>query len=138
MASNYSGHFVRVSGTWLPAPSTYKVISSTVVNSARNAQAVVKGSVVRAGIRKIEMTWKFLTQAQFSLIAQLFEGTTFAKEVYYYDTITASYKTKQMYAGDRVSETAEVVATVSQTGTLQQINGYKNVKLSLIEVQYGS
>ena len=132
MASNYDGRFVRVNNTWLPAPSTYKMTSSTVVNSARNAQGVVKGTVVRAGIRKIEMTWKFLTQAQYSLIAGMFD-TNFINTVYYFDTITGNYQTRTMYVGDRVSDTAELKVSLSGS-SINRIEGYQNVKLSLIEV----
>ena len=135
MASEYKGRLVRVNGTWLPAPSHYKMTSTTIVDSARNADGVVMGSVVRAGIRKIELTWNFLTQAQFSLIAGLFDSANhFFNPVYYFDTITGSYQERQMYVGDRVSDTADIVATYDSVGTIIQINGYKNVKLSLIEV----
>ena len=135
MASNYDGHLVKVDTTWLPAPSTYRMTASTLVNNSRNADGVFVGSVIRTGIRKIEMTWKFLTQAQYTLIANLFEtDATFVNSVYYYDTITGSYQTKNMYVGDRVSENAEIVAVKDSNGYITQINGYANVKLSLIEV----
>lgn len=135
MASDYSGKIVKVANTWLPAPSTYKMTSTTVVDSARDTKGVVTATVIRSGIRKIEMTWKILTQAQFTLIASLFEGDDkFVNSVYYFDTITGTMQTKSMYVGDRVSDTAELVANFNGSGQITSFNGYANVKLSLIEV----
>ena len=142
MASNYSGKFVgvRPSGssgnyTFLPAPSTYKMTASTLVDSARNSEGFVIGNVIRSGVRKVEMSWNFLTQEQYSLIAQLFEGDDkFFNEVIYYDTITGQMETKQMYVGDRVSDSAQIVASYDNNGNITKINGYANVSLSLIEV----
>lgn len=140
MASNYNGKFVGVRKvgattpyTFLPAPSHYKMTSSTLVDSARNSEGVVIGNVIRGGVRKIEMSWNFLTQAQFTLIASFFE-IDFFFDCYYYDTITGQMETKQMYVGDRVSESAEIVANYDSSGNIISINGYANVSLSLIEV----
>lgn len=140
MASNYNGKFVgvRPSGssgnyTFLPAPSTYKMTSSTLVDSARNSEGVVVGNVIRSGVRKVELSWNFLTQEQYTLIASFFD-TNFFFECYYYDTITGQMETKQMYVGDRVSDSAQIVASYDSNGNITKINGYANVSLSLIEV----
>lgn len=152
MASDYSTALVQIkplgSNTWtpLPTPSDYKMTSTTLVDSARNANGIVVASVIREGIRKIEMTWKYLTQAQFSLIAKLFEGAKtggvggFFVDVFYYDTIRGQYVqsnneyadkdntiTRKFYVGDRVSDTAKVKLNGSN------VAGYENVRLSLIE-----
>ena len=132
----------------IPTPSTYKMTSSTIVANSRNVQGVVIPQVVREGIRKIEVTWRFLTQAQFSLVAKLFEdpsvGGTGAFTCYlkYYDTIRgtlvdssseyiagdSSQPYRQFYVGDRVSDTAQLQLNLDNS-----IKGYTNVKLSLIE-----
>lgn len=136
MASNYSGKFVRVgSTTWLPAPSTYKMTSSDFVDSARNSSGVVVSNVIRSGVRKIEMTWKFLTQAQYTILFGLFEGSgNFVHSCYYYDTGLGNYQTKDFYVSDRVSETAQMVVDLDSNNNISSIKGYADVKLSLIEV----
>lgn len=137
----------KTSYTNLPTPSTYRMTSSTLVNNSRNADGVAVFSTVREGIRKIEVTWKFLDRTQFSTIAKLFEDSSvggtgaFVCYLYYFDTIRNAYITSEnehikgdsskplrtFYVGDRVSDTAELVI---KNGYIQ---GYANVKLSLIE-----
>ena len=63
---------VTVAGVALPEPSTYSGVVSTLVNNARNSQGVMIGAVIRDNIGKVEMTWKYLTVQQWSLINQLF------------------------------------------------------------------
>lgn len=158
MASDYSVALVKVlpiTTAWasdqanhvaLPTPSNYKMTSSTLVDNSRNSSGIVIGQTVREGVRKIEMTWNFLDQTQFSLIAKLFESASvggtgnFMCYLYYYDTIRGAYIDsytetigntgikRHFYVGDRVSDTAKV--KLSANGTIE---GYANVKLSLIE-----
>lgn len=159
MASDYSKALVKVlpittawasdqaNHTALPTPTDYKMTSSTLVDSARNADGIVVSQPIREGIRKIEMTWNYLTQVQFSLIAKLFEGSatggngSFFSYLYYYDTIRGEFVDsytefidddetirRTFYVGDRVSDTAKVVLNADGT-----IKAYANVKLSLIE-----
>ena len=132
----------------IPTPSTYKMTSTTLVDSSRNTKGVVVSQVVREGIRKVEVTWKFLTQADFTLIAKLFEDASvggtggFMCYLKYYDTIRgtlidsssehimgdASLPYRTFYVGDRVSDSAQLQLNNDNT-----IKGYANVKLSLIE-----
>jgi hypothetical protein len=49
---------VTVGGYEFPEPSTYNATTSTIVDSARNVQGYVVGSVVRPNVAKIEMTWR--------------------------------------------------------------------------------
>ena len=133
MANNYDGKFVKVDNTWLPSPSTYRMTTIDLVDSARTSDGKMSGNPIRQGIRKIEMSWRFLTQAQYTLIASLFVSN-FVNSVYYYDTITGTYQTRTMYVGDRVSDMAELVVELKNDKTINSIQGYANVKLSLIEV----
>ena len=158
MASDYSVALVAVkpvgasSYTNLPTPSDYKMTSSTLVNNSRSAKGFVVGTVVRDGIRKIEMVWNYLDQTQFSTIAKLFEPSARGGDTYgnffvyvkFYDTIIGAYVDsqtdylptnddgttipRQFYCGDRVSDTAKV--KLDSNG---KVVGYANVKLSLIE-----
>lgn len=139
MASVYSGKFVGVrpvgstgSYTYLPTPSEYKMTSATLVDSGRNTQGVAIASVIRSGVRKVEMSWNFLTQAQFSLIASFFDANFFF-ECQYYDTILGAMTTKVMYCGDRPSDTAHIKVEIDQNGDITEVKGYSNTTISLIE-----
>lgn len=140
MANDYSGKFVSVrpvgsSGSYtdLPAPSSYKMTSSTLVNSGRNVNGYVVGEVKRSGVRSLEVSWNFLTQAQFTLIASFFD-TNFYFECKYFDTITGTYQTKTMYVSDRPSDTAQIQVSLDGNGNITAIKGYVNTQLSIIEV----
>jgi len=139
MASNYDGIFVKVrpvgGGAWttLPTPSTYKMTSSTIVDSARDTSGKVISNVIRAGVRKVEMGWAFLDQTQYTLVADFFD-TNFYFEAYYYDTIKGTYQTKTFYCGDRVSDTAKIQCILNSSNEIVAIGGYVNPALSIIEV----
>lgn len=140
MASDYSGKFVGVrpvgsngAFTYLPTPSTYKMTSSTFVDSGRNSKGYVVGEVIRAGVRAIEMSWNFLDQAQFSLVAGFFD-TNFYFECRYYDTITGQMEIKTMYCSDRPSDTAQIKVNKDSSGNITDVKGYEGTTLSLIEV----
>ena len=140
MASDYNGKFVGVrpvgsngAYTYLPAPSTYKMTSSTFVDSGRNSKGYVVGSVIRAGVRALEISWRFLNQTQFSLIASFFD-TNFYFECIYYDTITGQMETKIMYCSDRPSDTAQIQVETDGSGNITNVKGYAETTISLIEV----
>lgn len=144
MASNFSGKFVGVrpkgsSGafTYFPTPSTYKMTSSTFVDSARSSEGKVVGSVIRSGVRQIAMSWNFLTQAQFTLVASFFEPKeNFYFDCEYYDTITGQMEIKTMYVSDRVSDNAHIKVETDNNGNITNVKGYESVSLTLVEVQY--
>lgn len=140
MASDFSGKFVGVrplgsnsAYTWFPTPSTYKMTSSTFVDSARNTKGVVVGSVIREGVRAIEMSWNFLDQTQFTLVASFFD-TNFYFECQYYDTITGQMETKNMYCSDRPSDMAQIKVDLDANGNITSVKGYEGTTISLIEV----
>ena len=127
---------------YIPACIDYKMTSTTLVDSARNTKGFVVSTVVREGIRKIEIKWNYLTLAEFSLVAQLFEskyGGNFFCYCYYFDTIVGDFvdseldlingEPRMFYVGDRVSDTAKI--KLDSNG---KPIGYTNVSLSLIEV----
>lgn len=135
------------SWTDLPAPIGYKMTSTTLVNGARNSKGFVVSSVIREGIRKIELVWNFLSVAQFSAVAKLFEGTatggngSFSFYVDYFDTVIGDFvnsqtdyltpnnnQPREFYVGDRVTDTAKIKLDENSKPI-----GYTNVKLSLIE-----
>ena len=58
----------------LPISSTYKTTSSTIVDSARNSDAKVIASVVRSGIRKIELSWRVISSADYAKLGTFFNN----------------------------------------------------------------
>ena len=145
---------IVASSTWhaIKCPSTYTMTSTTLVDSARNTKGFVVSSVVREGIRKLELSWNFLSLADFSSIAQLFEGSStggvgaFSCYVKYFDTVVGDFidssngyttlnnvvkgstTPREFYVGDRITDTAKI-----KLDSNNQPIGYVGVKLSLIE-----
>lgn len=122
---------VTVAGIPLPEPSTYKGYTSTVVDSARNVQGVMVGAVIRENIAKIEISWKYLTAAQWSDILKLFtasQGGAFINSVTFFDQTIGDYNTRQMYVSDR---TAGMWRRHPDSG---EIMGFTECALSLVEV----
>ena len=130
--------------TDLPAPIDYKMTSTTLVDSARNTEGVVVASIIRQGVRKVQLKWNYLTITEFSNMAKLFEtgsrtkedGTTltatgsFFFKAKFFDTIFGEYvKDVDMYVGDRITDTAKIKLDANNKPI-----GYTNVSLSLIEV----
>jgi hypothetical protein len=118
---------ITVNGVEWPEPSDYKANTATLVDSARNAEGKVIGSVVRHGVSKIEVSWKFLTAKQWANIIGPFD-TNFYSTVRFFDQTSADYVTKQMYVSDRA---AGMFRRDARTG---EVLGWVEPKLSLIEV----
>ena len=122
---------VTVAGVALPEPSTYSGVVSTLVNNARNSQGVMIGAVIRDNIGKVEMTWKYLTVQQWSLINQLFNESGsghFVNTVTFFDQVSGGYVTRQMYVNDRSA------GMWRRNPTTGEVMGWTNCKLNLIEV----
>lgn len=118
---------VSIGGFEFPEPSTYNATTSTIVDSARNVSGYVVGSVVRSDVAKVEMSWKYLTAAQWASVLSLFTNS-FYNEVRFLNQATNSYTTRTMYVSDR---TAGMWRRDPQTGAVM---GYTNCALSLVEV----
>lgn len=118
---------VTVNGVELPEPSSYEGTTSTIVDSGRNVQGKVVGSVVRHDVAKITMSWNYLTAKQWATVLSLFT-TNFYCSVKFYNQATAGYTTRQMYVSDR---TAGMWRRSPNNGNVM---GFTGCKLSLIEV----
>ena len=118
---------VTVAGTPLPEPSEYRSGTSTLVDSARNVEGKVVGSVVRHDVAKIELSWKYLTAQQWATILSLFTNS-FYNDVRFVNQATNNYDVRTMYVSDR---NAGMWRRNPQTG---EIMGYTNCSLSLVEV----
>lgn len=114
-----------------PEPSTYSGSTSTLVDSARNTDGYMLGAVIRDDVGKVEIGWNFLTVEQWAQILSKFSsarGGSFINEVTFFCQDTGDWETREMYVNDR---TASVFRRDPKTG---QVIGYKEPKLSLIEV----
>ena len=114
-----------------PEPATYKGNTATLVDSSRNVQGKMVGSVIRDDVGKVEMSWKYLTVEQWANILKCFStarGGSFINNVTFFCQDIGDWTTRQMYVSDR---NANVFRRDSKTG---EILGYTDVSLSLIEV----
>lgn len=122
---------MTVGGYAFPEPSAYNGITATVVDSARNVEGVVIGTVVREDVAKVELSWNMLTVSQWSRILQCFDrryGGSFYNDVTFFDMVTGDYVTRTMYVSDR---SAPMWRRDSRTGA---VTGWLNCSLNLIEV----
>ena len=118
---------VTVGGYAFPEPSTYNATTSTLVDSARNLQGVMVGSVVRHNVAKIELTWRYLTVEQWAAIIGPF-NQNFMADVRFFDQTTGKYDVRTMYCSDR---TAGMCRRDPETGAVM---GWTDSRISLVEV----
>lgn len=130
----------------VPTPSDYTGSSSTLVSSGRNPKGQVIGDVINSDIAKIELRWNFLTKAQFSRLAKLFEpkhNGSFFVAVSFFDVIAGDWDgsneepptdssgnnpCRLFYPNDRKVAFAKMV--LNDDGSPK---GYQNVQLNLID-----
>lgn len=128
MAINY---LVAVAGEALPEPSSYSGNTSTLVDSARNVEGKMVGSVIRDDVAKVELKWRYLTVEQWASINKLFKesaGGKFINMVRFFDQSEGGYVTRRMYVSDRK---AGMWRRNPETGAVM---GWTDCSLSLIEV----
>lgn len=122
---------VRVGDFDFPEPSSYSGNTSTLVDSARNAQGVVVGAVIRDDVGKVEMSWKYLTVEQWANILKCFSiasGGNFYNNVTFFCQDIGGWTTRKMYVSDRK---ANMFRRDPKTG---DVLGYTDCSLSLVEV----
>ena len=122
---------VTVRGYAFPEPSEYSGGTSTLVDSARNVQGVMVGSVIRDDVGKVEMKWKYLTTEQWANILKCFSvkrGGKFINNVTFFSQDTGTWETRSMYVGDRK---ANAWRRDPKTGEMM---GWVDCSLNLIEV----
>ena len=122
---------VKVGEYSLPEPSSYSGNTSTLVDSARNAQGVVVGAVIRDDVGKVEMKWNYLTVKQWADILGRFSisrGGNFYNYVTFFCQDIGDWTTRQMYVSDRK---ANMFRRDPVTG---DVLGYTDCSLSLVEV----
>lgn len=118
---------ITVNGVAWPEPSSYSANTATLVDSARNIEGRVIGSVIRNDVAKIEVGWRYLTAQQWADVIGPFTRN-FYVSVTFFNQATADYTTRQMYVSDR---TASMWRRDPNTGAVM---GWTDLKLSLVEV----
>lgn len=93
--------FIYINGMAFPYPDKDSGLQqvSTLVNSARTADGVMRGEKIGRDIGKIELVWNVLTPAVWSSMLQQFNNFTFT--VRYIDMVTNDWITRTFYVGDR-------------------------------------
>ena len=122
---------VSVDGYDLPEPSAYSGNTSTLVDSARNVQGRMVGSVIRDDIAKVELSWKYLTVEQWARIQKCFRqssGGKFINSVTFFDQSVGTWVTKEMYINDRKA------GMWRRDGRTGDVLGWTDCSLALIEV----
>ena len=122
---------VRVENYELPEPSTYSGLTSTLVDTGRNSEGRLIGTVVRDDVSKVEMTWKYLTVEQWARIHKCFRrnsGGKFINLVQFFDQSVGGWVTKEMYVSDLK---AGMWRRNPDTG---DVMGWTDCSLNLIEV----
>lgn len=122
---------VTVGGYDFPEPSTYEGNTATLVDSGRNVQGRVVGTVIRDDVAKVTLTWRYLTVQQWAEINQCFSmkhGGKFYNNVTFFDQTSGGYVTREMYVSDRK---AGMFMRDSDTG---EVKGWLNPTFSLVEV----
>lgn len=114
-----------------PEPSSYSGTTASLVDSGRNVEGVVIGSVIREDVGKIEVSWKYLTVEQWANILKCFSsarGGSFYNNVTFFCQDTGDWTTRKMYVSDR---SAGMWRRDPKSG---DILGWTECKLNLIEV----
>lgn len=122
---------VSVGGYDFPEPSSYSAITSTLVDSGRNVEGRMVGSVIRDDVSKIEMSWRYLTVEQWAAIQKCFAqsaGGKFINNVTFFDQTVGGWVTKEMYISDRKS------GLWRRNPESGNVLGWADCSLSLIEV----
>mgnify|MGYP000851934631 FL=1 len=126
-----ANYLVKVGDYTLPEPSTYSGNTATLVDSGRNVEGKMIGSVIRDDVAKVELSWKYLTVEQWAAINKLFKtsaGGSFVNYVTFFDQSQGDYVSRYMYVSDR---SAGLWRRHPVSG---EVMGWVDCKLSLIEV----
>ena len=122
---------VKVGEYEFPEPSTYSGNTSTLVDSSRNVEGRMVGSVIRDDVAKIEISWRYLTVEQWARIQKCFRqssGGKFINLVEFFDQSVGGWVTKEMYINDRQ---AGMWRRDPKSG---DVLGWTDCSLALIEV----
>ncbi|MEG1388902.1 MAG: hypothetical protein RSD07_00945 [Angelakisella sp.] len=122
---------VSIAGQDLPEPSTYSATTSTLIDTARNVEGRMIGSIIRDNIAEVELGWSFLTVKQWADINKLFKestGGSFVNIVTFFDQTSGEWTSREMYVSDRSapmwrrdSDTGDILGWVECALTLSEV-----------------
>lgn len=121
---------VTIGSYSMPDPSEYAATTSTVVDSARNVQGRMVGSVIRDSMAKIECTWKFISAEKWAQLLKQFNislGGQFFNQVTFFNQDINGWETREMYVSDKTAN----LFLRRPDGT---VKGYVDARIALIEV----
>lgn len=121
---------VTIGNYVVPEPSEYTGTTSTVVDSARNAEGYMVGAVIRDDLGKVQCKWKYITASDWATLLSKFsiaKGGSFTNMVTFFCQDSNSWETREMYVSDRTAK----VFKRDYNGNIQ---GYLDANLSLVEV----
>ena len=120
--------FIKINGHPYPCPRRgLNLMVATIVNSARNANAVVVGQKVGRDQQKLNnLEWAYLTAEEWSSILKEFGN--FYVTVSYPDMVNNTWTSRKMYPGDRTAEPFHLDPVT------QLPLDYINCKVNLIDV----
>ena len=93
--------FIYINGMAFPYPDKDSGLQtiSTLVNSSRTADGVMRGEKIGRDQSKIELTWNVLTPEMWSKMLKQFNNFYFT--IKYIDMVTNDWTTRRFYVGDR-------------------------------------
>lgn len=127
-------------GFAVPTPSTYIGNTATIVDSARNTEGYMIGTVIRNGVAKIQMSWNFISADDWAALLQQFEpayGGSFIRNVTFFNQTSGALETRTMYVGDRTSSGSFLLYNAENTPDAAHLGlprGYLGAQFSLVEV----
>lgn len=127
-------------GFAVPTPSAYIGNTATIVDSARNTEGYMIGTVIRSGVAKIQMTWNFISAQDWAALLKQFEpayGGAFIRDVTFFNQTSGQLETRTMYVSDRTSSGSFLLYNEQNAPNASQIGlprGYQGASFSLIEV----
>lgn len=135
---NYPRTMFRVSALtggatlMLPNPSTEsgKGTIATLVNSGRNANAVVTAQKIGRDQDKVELAWDYMNKTDWEEILQFFDSNFFF-ELTYYSPVGGNRITRKFYVGDRTYQPF----AIDEYGVPI---AYKACKLNVVDTGEGS
>lgn len=127
-------------GYVVPTPSTYVGNTATIVDSARNVDGYMIGTVIRNGVAKIQMSWNFISAQDWSNLLKQFEpsyGGSFIRRVTFFNQTSGTLETRSMYVGDRTSSGSFLLfneVNAPDPSWIGLPRGYQGASFSLIEL----
>ena len=121
---------ITIGGYALPEPSSYSATTATIADTARNVKGVLIGSVVRDDVASVQMSWNFISTADWANILSKFspaQNGAYVQPVTFFCQDTGDWQTRQMIVSDRQ-------ASVFKRDKQGNIVGYTEAALSLEEV----